>query len=138
MFSEAISSIPSCWRRSSSADGGGDLGIGVGQRGGEEALEAGARDVDRSWCVVSADGVNLAMRRAWRPPSNSVARKILQAILGHLLADDARAERQHVGVVMLARVSRAVVHVMAQRGADGGVAVGGDRMPMPVPQMSTP
>ncbi len=41
MFSLAISSMPSCWRASSAADGGGEFGVGLGQRGGEEALQAG-------------------------------------------------------------------------------------------------
>ena len=38
----------------------------------------------------------------WRPPSNGVSSKTLQDLLGELGGDDAGADRQHVGVVVLA------------------------------------
>ena len=58
MFSLAISSIPSCWRRSSAPDRVGELGIGLGERGGEEAgQDAGRGD------VVHGGGLGRVMRR---------------------------------------------------------------------------
>ena len=50
---------------------------------------------------------SLATRRAWRPPSNAVERKILRQSFASLGADEAGAEDEDVGVVVLARETRA-------------------------------
>ena len=71
MFSEAISSISCCWRPSSLRDRVGDLGIGLGQRGGEETGRDGWRlglVMDMSmgflWARTGRTGVSTMRRTA--------------------------------------------------------------------------
>ena len=65
-------------------------------------------------------------RRSWRPPSNSVLRNDPDDVEGALGRRDAGAEREDVGVVVLAREAGGL-EVHHRRGADAGDLVGGER-----------
>ena len=83
-----------------------DVGVGVGWEGHADPRRV-ARCGGRAERWRSAGGQNSASssviwstRRAWRPPSNAVARNSVDDLLGEADADDAGADRQHVGVVV--------------------------------------
>ena len=65
-------------------------------------------------------------RRAWRPPSKSVARKRLDDRLGRVGVEPAAGQRQHVGVVVAAAHLRLLGVVGVDR-ADAVDLVGDDR-----------
>ncbi len=128
MFSEAISSIWFCWRTSSRWIAPASSGSLSASRRCEEAVLCGGRFAagghDFSFPGLVHD--NLATRRAWRPPSKDVERKVLRQSLAASVPSKRPPMRQHIGVVVLAREPRGG-DVVAQRGAHLAVAVGGDR-----------
>ena len=73
----------------------------------------------------SSSSVIWATRRAWRPPSNDGRQEHREDLLGEPDADDAGADRQHVGVVVGPRQAGRV-QVVAERGPHAAHLVGGE------------
>ena len=66
------------------------------------------------------------MRRWWRPPANFAARKLSTMSMACSLAGAARAQRQHVGIVMFAAQARRF-RVVRERRANASDFICGDR-----------
>ena len=86
------------------ADGVGDCGVGLAQRVGEEAAGLDVVEVGgaRHQSLSCKARESWSTRRWWRPPPKSVPRKAAMQALRHVDPDQPRAERDDVGVVMLA------------------------------------
>ena len=74
--------------------------------------------------------VIMSTRRAWRPPSKRCREERVDDLLGEADADDAGADRQHVGVVVGPRQARRV-EVVAQRRPHAAHLVGGELLALP-------
>src|SRR5258708_29060958 len=134
MFSDAMSSICSRWRPSSLRS----AALSSGSPSATPAVKkpsstAGlARELFRGIGdpVVEGDEAersrHLGDAPGMAPAFEFGAEKYPEAILGDFGAEDAGAQRQHVGVVVLAREACGG-HVVADGGAHGAVPVGGDR-----------
>src|SRR5258708_33637846 len=134
MFSEAISSIWSRWRWSSwpiaAASSGSAAASGAVKKRSGLASEAAVLRVG----MRGPDVVKRAKARSRHlgdaprvaPAFEFGGEERLDAILGDFGAEDAAAEHEDVGVVVLAREPGAGA-VMDERGADRAMAVGGDR-----------
>ena len=81
---------------------------------------------------------SLSTRRWWRPPAKSVVEEGVDAGLGHFDADQPRAQRDDVGVVMLRAQARptAARDTSAQRHA--GLRLTAIEMPIPDPHTAMP
>src|SRR5258708_10581595 len=135
MFSEAISSIWSRWRCSSwriaaassgSAAASGAVKKRSGLASGAAVLRAGMRRGPEFVKGMKARSRHLGDAPRVAPAFEFGGEERLDAILGDLGAEDAAAEHEDVGVVVLAREPGAGA-VMDERGADRAMAVGGDR-----------
>ena len=138
-FSEAISSRPLFWRCRSWPMALGDLGVGLGERAPHRGVgrcsvgmicSTEARGSALTSALVSA--AIWSRRRWWRPPSNAVLSHSVDDLVGEAGGDDPAAQREHVGVVVLAR-QPGRVEVVAERRADAGHLVGGDLLALAAP-----
>ena len=108
--------------RSTSVSGWVSEGNGMGLRG---SLGVSGRSRLRVW-------VSWSTRRAWRPPSKSVERKVVDDLLGEAHADDPGTDRQHVGVVV-GTGHAGGVEAVAQRRAHAAHLVGGELLALAAP-----
>ena len=142
MFSEAISSIPSCCRASSPSDRGGELGVGFGERGGEEAGGAGGGVACR-FIGVMDPGRDGRAARAWRRGGR--AGRPRRGWRGRRGARPAPPPARPGGrpsaatlASLCARVSRAAVLSCSTAARMPRWRLAAMAMPMPVPQTRTP
>ncbi len=122
-------------------DRAGQLGIGFGEQGCEEAVWRERPGVLRAvmtfgFAFLGHD--NLATRRAWRPPSKGGRRKVLRQSLAVSAPIMPPAQRQHIGVVVLAREPRGRCRRGTSAARTARWRLAAIDMPIPVPQISKP
>src|SRR5260221_7572905 len=134
MFSDAMSSICDCWRvssRSTIACSSGSESASVASKKAPVDAPPAIADVPLCFTLIALSlplPPSRKLGHALDVPSAFEGRveKCLQAILRHLDADQPRAERQHIGVIVRAG-EPCGGHVQASRRTHAAMPVGGDR-----------